>query len=76
LDIEEAKRGIEIFESIPIRYISTDLASAVSLSKQTNMFAYDAYFLDCAMRQKATLLTLDSKLKETAKKLNIKILEV
>lgn len=76
LDIEEAKRGIEIFRSIPLRYISTDFANAVSLSKQTNMYAYDAYFLDCAVRQKAPLLTLDSKLKETARKLKIKILEV
>jgi len=76
LGLEEAKRGLEIFNSIPLRYIEPDFVNAVSLSKQTNMYAYDAYFLDCALRQKAPLLTLDTRLKETAQNLNISTLEV
>jgi predicted nucleic acid-binding protein len=76
LDIEEAKRGLEIFSSIPIRYIEPDFTNAVTLSRQTNMYAYDAYFLDCALRQKSPILTLDSRLQETAKNLRISTLEV
>jgi predicted nucleic acid-binding protein len=76
LTLEEANKGIEIFQSIPIRYIETDFVAAVSISKQTNMYAYDAYFLDCALRMKAPLLTLDAKLKNTARQLNISILEL
>jgi predicted nucleic acid-binding protein len=76
LALEEAKRGLEIFKSIPIRYIDPDFANAVSISKQSDMYAYDAYFLDCALRQKAPILTLDSRLKETAQSLKISILEV
>jgi len=76
LDLEEAKRGLEIFNNIPLRYIEPDFTKAVSISKQTNMYAYDAYFLDCALRQKAPILTLDSKLKETAQNLRISTLEV
>ena len=76
LGLEEAKRGLEIFNSIPLRYIEPDFVNAVSLSKQTNKYAYDAYFLDCALRQKAPLLTLDTRLKETAQNLNISTLEV
>ena len=53
-----------------------DFVNAVSISKQSNMYAYDAYFLDCALRMKAPLLTLDAKLKKTARQLNISILEV
>jgi len=75
LSLEEAKRGLEIFKSIPLRYTEPDFINSVSISQQTNMYAYDAYFLDCALRQKAPILTLDSKLKETAKKLKIKTLE-
>lgn len=75
LNLEEAKKGLEIFKSIPIRYIEPDFSNSVSISKQTNIYAYDAYFLDCALRKKAPLLTLDSKLKKTAKKLKIPILE-
>jgi len=40
------------------------------------MYAYDAYFLDCALRQKAPLLTLDSKLHAVAKDFEISTLEV
>jgi predicted nucleic acid-binding protein len=76
LDLDEAKRGLEIFNSIPLRYIEPDFANAVSISKQANIYAYDAYFLDCALRQKAPIVTLDSILKETALNLRISTLEV
>jgi predicted nucleic acid-binding protein len=76
LGFEEAKRGFQIFMSIPLRYIDTDFVNAVSISKQTNIYAYDAYFLDCALRQKAPLLTLDSRLRDTAKNLKIITMEV
>lgn len=76
LSIEEAEKGLAIFSSIPIRYIDPDFVKAVKLSEQTNMYAYDAYFMECAIRYKAPLLTLDKKLKETAQKLNIEIMDV
>lgn len=76
LDLEEARRGLEIFKIIPLRYIEPDFANAVSISKQSNIYAYDAYFLDCALRQKAPLLTLDSKLKKMAHSLKISTLGV
>jgi predicted nucleic acid-binding protein len=74
--LEEAKKGLEIFNSIPIRYIEPDFTNAVSISKQSGIYAYDAYILDCALRQKAPILTLDSRLKQTAQNLRISILEV
>ena len=40
------------------------------------MFVYDAYFLNCALRHKAPLITLDRKLKETAADLNTETLEI
>jgi hypothetical protein len=40
------------------------------------IYAYDAYFLDCAARQKAPLLTLDRRLKASAIDFNIKTVEV
>ena len=76
LSLEEAKRGLEIFKKIPLRYIDPDFSNAISISQQNNMYAYDAYFLDCALRLKAPLLTLDSKLNAVANKLKIKTLEI
>lgn len=76
LDLDEAKKGITIFQNIPIRYLEVDLFNAVLLAKQTNSYAYDAYFLDCALRYSTPILTLDHKLKETAQNLGIETLEV
>ena len=76
LTIDEARKGLLIFDSIPLRYIKPDFVNALKISKQTNMYAYDAYFLDCAVRHKAQLLTLDRKLKTAAQNLNVEIMEV
>jgi predicted nucleic acid-binding protein len=74
--MKEADKGIQIFNTIPIRYIETDFSKILYLSKENNMYAYDAYFLDCAIRHKAPLLTLDKKLRIIAENLNIETLEV
>lgn len=76
LSIEEAEKGLSIFKSIPIRYIEPDFVKAVKISNQTSMYAYDAYFMECAIRHKAPLLTLDKKLKSTAQIINIETMDV
>ncbi len=75
LTLEEAKKGLIIFRTIHIRYIEPDFVKVLQLSKQTNMYAYDAYILDCAIRHKAPILTLDQKLKKNAQNLKIETLE-
>ncbi len=76
LTLDEAQRGLVIFDSISLRYIKPDFVNALKISKQANMYAYDAYFLDCAIRHKAPLLTLDRKLKRAAQNLNVETMEV
>jgi predicted nucleic acid-binding protein len=76
LTLDEAQKGLVIFDSIPLRYIKPDFVNALKLSKQSNTYAYDAYLLDCAVRHKAPLLTLDRKLKTAAQNLNVKTMEV
>jgi predicted nucleic acid-binding protein len=74
--LSEAQKGISIFNLIQIRYIETDFDNALSLSKTLNVYAYDAYILDYAMRSNSSLLTLDNKLLDAARKLGITSLEV
>jgi predicted nucleic acid-binding protein len=76
LTVEEAHKGLAIFETIPIRYIQPDFANALTVAHQVNMYAYDAYFLDCALKLNAPLLTLDGKLMTVAKNLNVITWEV
>ncbi len=61
--LEAALKGVEIFKQIQIRYIVPDFVRVIELCNEKNMYAYDAYFLDCAIRFHAPLLTLDKKLK-------------
>ena len=76
ITLKEAQKGLAIFQSIPLRYVDADFYNVLKLSRDTKMYAYDAYFLDCAIRRKAPLLTLDQNLKTAAKRLNIETLEV
>jgi predicted nucleic acid-binding protein len=76
LTIDEVHAGFAIFESIPIQYVEPDFSHALVLAHQTGMYAYDAYFLDCAIRHDAPLLTLDRTLKTAAKKVNVATWEI
>ncbi|NNF97757.1 MAG: type II toxin-antitoxin system VapC family toxin [Desulfobacteraceae bacterium] len=76
ITLKEAQKGISIFNSIPLRYVEIDFSNVLKLSKEINIYAYDAYFLDCAVRHKAPFLTLDKRLKNAAKSINIGILEI
>jgi len=76
LTLDKAQKGLAIFASIPLRYIEPDFVNALKISKQAKMYAYDAYFLDCAIRYKAHLLTLDRELKVAAQNINVETMEV
>jgi predicted nucleic acid-binding protein len=71
--------GIEItegFQKIKIQTVSLNLKRAVEISHNFNIYAYDAYVIECAERLKSALVTLDSRMKDVAKKLGISIIEV
>ena len=76
LALDQVHRGLEIFQSIPLRYVQADLTNSPAIANRTQMYANDAYFLDCASRQKAPLLTLDGSLRRAAQKLDIDLVEV
>ncbi len=76
LSLKDAQRGLTIFQSIPIRYLAVDLENAVSIAHANNLYAYDAYFLDCASRHAAPLLTLDRPLRRAAENTGVNVLEV
>jgi len=76
ITLAQAKVAIGYYLQIPIRYVDVKLESAIGICMKENIYAYDAYFIECALMQKAPLLSLDNKLIEIAKILGIKIIEV
>jgi len=76
LALVQAQQGLRIFDTIPLRFVRVDFNNALSIAYETKTYAYDAYFLDCAVRHAAPLLTLDRALKRAAMKLGLKLMEV
>ena len=76
MTLKEALEGVGLFEQITVRYTETDFSHSLKIAHKTGLYAYDAYFLDCALRQKAPLLTLDRKLLAAAIDLGLAALEV
>lgn len=60
---------------IPVDLRRTDIQEALSLAARYNIYAYDAYFLECAARIRQPLLTLDHGMKNIATKMGITLME-
>lgn len=71
VSLADAQRGIEILDGIPIQYVNVDMSNVLSIAAHVNACAYDAYFLDCALRHGAPLLTLDRTLSRAADTLGV-----
>ena len=76
IEVADAQRGLEIFRSVPIRYVEVGLANVVSIAAEANIYAYDAYFLECATRCAAPLLTLDRSLRRVANSIGLRLVHL
>lgn len=60
---------------IPVELVRVDIRVALTLAARFNLYAYDAYFLQCALDQRCPLLSLDKRVKRVAADLNIRLWE-
>ena len=49
----------EVVQQIPVDLRHTDIKAALGIAIKYNIYAYDAYFLECADNLRSPLLTLD-----------------
>jgi predicted nucleic acid-binding protein len=75
LSPEEAKAALESTQNIPVKLTHADIQESLEIAFRFNLYAYDAYFLQCAQSLKCPFITLDQRAKEVAKALNIVVLE-
>jgi len=76
LTSELAARAIEIYESIPIRFIDVNLTASLAIASEHRLYAYDAYLIECSRARRAPLLTLDRALARVAARMMIDVVEV
>lgn len=65
----------EMVQRIPVELRHVDVRSALEIAMKFNIYAYDAYFLECAASMRSPLITLDRALQKTASTMGITILE-
>ena len=76
LSLKEAQTALEIYKSIPLRFVDIALDRAVEIAHELNIYAYDAFMLATAGRYSAPLLSLDKRCTALAKELKLPVLEV
>ena len=76
LSPDQAGQVLAQFAEIPIRRTKLRLTEAVEIAYRYNIYAYGAYVLDCARQFRSPLLSLDSRLRAIAEKMELTLLEV
>jgi predicted nucleic acid-binding protein len=75
LSPKEAVQTFKAIQKIPVRLIRPNIQKALEIAFQFNLYAYDAYFIQCAQSLTCPIFTLDNKMKEAAQQLGITVLE-
>lgn len=75
LEQDELPPAWDAIQQIPVELHRVDIRRALKIAGQHNIYAYDAYFLECAMTTRSPLLTLDRGLKAAAREVGVEILE-
>lgn len=76
ITLEQAITALRAYEQIPIRFSDVELDTALELSARLNVYAYDAYFIACAMEHRSPLVSLDDALLGAAQRSGVAIREV
>jgi predicted nucleic acid-binding protein len=74
--LSEVQSALAAYAQIPIRFVDVELAAALELADRFGLYAYDAYLMACARRQRAPLLTLDGRLGRAAREAGVELVEV
>ncbi len=71
----EALSALEAVNSISVRLVAVNILKSLEIALEFKLYAYDAYFLQCAKHLSCPLLTLDKRMKKVAHDLNIEVVE-
>ena len=75
LDANEVISAWNTVQTIPVELRQIDIQAALELAVKFDIYAYDAYFIECALNLRCPLLTLDHRMRMVARDVGISILE-
>jgi predicted nucleic acid-binding protein len=76
ITLAQSIKAVRAYKKIPIRFSDVELEAAIELAEGLNIYAYDAYFIGCALKHKSALLSLDRGMLDAAEVAGIRIKEV
>jgi predicted nucleic acid-binding protein len=71
--LEQALKAIQAYSKISIRFVDVELERSLEIAET---YAYDAYLIRCALRYRSPLISLDGNLVDSAKRMQVKVVEV
>ena len=76
VDLKDVMKAMETFKFIPIRFLDVELEDSIMVAADLKIYAYDAYLLQCALKYKLPLMTLDKDLINYALRKGVKVIQV
>jgi predicted nucleic acid-binding protein len=75
LNEQEINRAFDISQKIAVRLVPIKIDQAINIALRCNVFAYDAYYLQCCVENSLSLISLDDRMCEAARSLGIRVVE-
>ncbi|MGM0601594.1 MAG: type II toxin-antitoxin system VapC family toxin [Candidatus Rifleibacteriota bacterium] len=75
LQTDQLQESWDIIQQIPVELRRIDIKSALNIAAKFNIYAYDAYFLECAGSLKCPIVTLDQGMQTIAREMGILVVE-
>ncbi|MBA4389611.1 MAG: VapC toxin family PIN domain ribonuclease [Syntrophus sp. (in: bacteria)] len=69
----EALGAFSISQRIPVRLVPIRIYDTLKVAIKFNIYAYDAFYIQCCLETKLPLISLDNHMCEVAKSLSIKV---
>lgn len=75
LNDREVIKAYDISQRIAVKLTPVKIHDALRIAIRFNVYAYDAYYLQCCVENKLPLISLDDRMCDVARNLNIKVVE-
>ncbi len=75
LNDREILRAFDLSQRIAVRLIPVKIHDAIKIALRFNIYAYDAYYLQCCIENKLSLISLDDRMCNIAENLGIKVVK-
>ena len=75
LSDREVLRAFDSSQKIAVRLVPVRVHDAMKMAIRFNIYAYDAYYLQCCIENRLSLISLDDRMCDVARSLGIKVVE-